>query len=223
MSFGPIMRTKTSTGMQIELAPFAREEIVENLRGYQKDSVVRYMSLQHHAQVKESVEEWYDKIAKDTERILWGLWVIEGGKRQHIGNTALMDFEKAPLFQATSGIIIVDSDYWGKGIASAAHKARTWYAFRQLGLVRIKSAVRNGNEGSLKALERSGYGHVYTERNTSFVDGAYRHQYNLECLNPDDWAWRLWWGDDRPTRKAIDARKVTEEVLRWAEKNVDLL
>jgi RimJ/RimL family protein N-acetyltransferase len=134
-----------------------------------------------------------------------------------------MDFEKAPLFQATSGIIIVDSDYWGKGIASAAHKARTWYAFRQLGLVRIKSAVRNGNEGSLKALERSGYGHVYTERNTSFVDGAYRHQYNLECLNPDDWAWRLWWGDDRPTRKAIDARKVTEEVLRWAEKNVDLL
>lgn len=223
MAFGPIMSTQTSTGLQLEFAPFTREQATENLRGFQKDSVVRYISLQHKAQIKESVEEWYDNIAKDTERVLWGIWAIESGGRKIIGNTALMNFEKQPLFQAVSGIVIADQNYWGKGIASAAHKARTWYAFRQLGLVRIKSAVRDGNGGSLRALQKSGYSVVYNERNTSFIDGVHRHQSNLECLNPDDWAWRLWWGDDRPTRKAVEAREVTRQALDWAKQNVQLL
>ena len=124
MSFGPIMKTKTSTGLRIELAPFMKEEAIATLHGFQKDSVVRYMSLQHRAQTPESISEWYDKIAGDAERILWGIWAVEGKERTLIGNTALMQFEREPLFQATSGIVIADADYWGKGIASVAHKAR---------------------------------------------------------------------------------------------------
>jgi hypothetical protein len=143
--------------------------------------------------------------------------------RSLIGNFALTTIDREVLAQATNGIMIFDKSYWGKGIASAVHRASLLYAFRELGLVRIKSAVLHGNEGSLRAMTKSGFTVVYTERNTHFRSGKSRHQDNLECLNPDEWAWRLWWGADRPTRKSIEARAKTLEALQWAEKNVELL
>lgn len=72
-------------------------------------------------------------------------------------------------------------------------------------------------------MEKCGYTVVYTERNEQFVRGKLVHLDCLECLNPDDWAWRQWWGDDRPTRKAVEARAKTVEALKWAEDNVELL
>lgn len=102
------------------------------------------------------------------------------------------------------------------------HQARTWYAFHELGLHRIMSAVIQGNEGSLKALTRSGYNLVYIERNTVFTDGQTRHQYNLECLNPRDPFWNQWWHGEKPTAEAIEARRLTRKALAWAEANVEL-
>ena len=78
------------------------------------------------------------------------------------------------------------------------------------------------NGGSRKALERSGYTLVYTERNETFVNGALVHMDCLECLNPADWAWQQWWGGDRPTQKSMEARKRTEAALEWARENVEL-
>lgn len=222
MAFGPIMKLKTTTGLALELAPFSREDLSSTLEGMQKDSVLRFISLQHKAQTIDSIQQWYDGIASDSSRMLWGIWAKEKGTRKLIGNTVLMEKSSEPIVQMVSGIVIADNAYWGKGIASACHKARTWYAFRQLGLVRIKSAVIDENHASRLALEKVGYSFVYTERNDKFVDGKFRHKDCFECLNPDDWAWRLWWGDDRPTRRAIEARDHTRSVLEWAENNVEL-
>ena len=140
--------------------------------------------------------------------------------------SALVDIDKDGhsklIRQATSGSVIFRPEYWGKGIASAAHKARTWYAFTQLGLHRIKSAVIQANGGSRKALERSGYTLVYTERNEQYSDGQFHHLDCLECLNPLDLFWSQWWHGNRPTKASREARQRTCEVLNWADKNVEL-
>jgi len=221
MSLGPIMKLETMAGMQLELAPFTREEAVTFVDGFSKESVMQYLSF-HYVQTLETEQEWYDKIIKDKTSIIWGMWVVETGQRRLVGNIALTDIEQKHTIQATNGIVITDKKYWGKGIASAAHRALVWYAFRVYGITRIKSAVMQPNVGSWKAMERCGYTNVYTERNTQFVGGKLVHMDCLECLNPDDWAWRQWWGDDRPTRKAVEARAKTLEVIKWAEKNVEL-
>lgn len=222
MAFGCIMKLKTRSGLSIELAPFSREEVLVFRDGMQCASVLRYLNTST-AQTDETEQEWYDNVVKDKASIVWGVWAVERGKRTLVGNTALSHITHEPLKQAVSGIILTNSSYWGKGIASAAHRARTLYAFKQLRLVRIKSAVMHGNYASKKALEGVGYLTVYTERNEKFIDGALRHMDNMECLNPDDWAWRQWWGEDRPTAKAVEARKKTQSVLEWAEKNVELV
>lgn len=222
MSLGPIMKLETSTGMHLELAPFTRDEVVAFADGFQKESVMQYLSF-HRVQTAETEQEWYDKTIKDEKSIIWGMWVVEEEARLLVGNIALTDIAQKHTIQATNGIVITDKNYWGRGIASAAHKALVWYAFRVYGMTRIKSAVMQPNFGSWKAMEKCGYALVYTERDVQFVGGKLVHMDCLECLNPDDWAWRLWWGDDRPTRKAVDARARTLEALEWAEKNVELL
>lgn len=229
MAFGPIMRLKVGE-FNIELAPLARESMSEfvNLThggGMQRYSVTRYLGRQI-APVLEDETEWFDKVRKDTTSIVWGIWMIDGDNRTLIGNSSLNgigeDGHSGFIRQTTSGSMIFRPEYWGKGIASAAHKARTWYAFQHLGLHRIKSAVIQGNGGSSKALGRSGYTYVYTERNETFVDGELRHLDCFECLNPLDLFWKQWWHGDRPPQASLNARKLTLDTLKWAEENVEL-
>lgn len=233
MAFGPIMRLKVGE-LSIELAPLNKDAMSEFVNiahggGLQQQSISRYLG-RSSAPVAEDEHEWFEKTRAAKDTLVWGIWVVEGeglqAVRTLIGNSALVDIGKdghAPFFrQATSGSMIFRKEYWGRGIASAIHKARTWYAFQHLGLHRIKSAVIQANVGSRKALERSGYTFVYTERNEQFGDGKIHHLDCLECLNPLDFFWSQWWHGDRPSKASREARARTLEVLEWASKNVEL-
>lgn len=229
MAFGPIMQFKVGE-LNIELAPLTKEvmgEFISNAHGggMQRHTVTRYLG-RSAAPVLEDEFDWFEKTRQDKNTLVWGIWLIdEDSTRTLIGNSSLFGFDEGHttlVAQATSGSQIFRPEYWGKGIASAAHKARTWYAFEHLGLHRVKSAVIQANAGSRKALERSGYNFVYTERNEQFGDGQLQHMDCLECLNPADLFWKQWWHGDRPTRSAIEARKRTLEALEWAATHVTL-
>ena len=233
MAFGPIMRftVEGKTGsLHVELAPLTRESMSEFVDiahggGMQRHTVTRYLG-RRNAPVLEDEYEWFDKTRADSTSLCWGIWVVEAGKRTLIGNSSLNGIGQQGhsgfIRQATSGSQIFRPEYWGNGIASAAHKARTWYAFRHMGLHRIMSSVIQGNDGSAKALGRSGYTYVYTERNEQFVDGRLLHLDCFECLNPDDLFWRQWWHGDRPSATTQRARQLVSDVLEWAEANVTL-
>ena len=224
MAFGPMMRF-TVGELLIELSAFSKDDMQEFINpGMNQFSVNRYLA-QHVSHTIEDEQEWYEKVRTEKNSIKWGIWVVEGEKKTLIGESSLSDIfiNDAKMHQATSGSVIFRKEYWGRGIASAAHKARTLYAFKHMGMHRIMSAVIHGNGGSLKALSRSGYTLVYVERNTVFVEGKARHQDNLECLNPNQPFWNWWWNGERPTKRALEARELTKAALAWAEENVELL
>lgn len=220
MAFGPRMRLAVDD-LIIELSPLTKESMGEFVEGMQQVNVTKYLGRQF-APTLEDEHEWYDKVRADTTRLIWGIWVIDGTERTLIGNTSLFDITTQHIHQATSGSMIFRQDYWRKGIASAIHKARTWYAFEHLGLHRVMSAVIHGNVASRKALEKSGYELVYVERNTVFVDGALRHQDNLAVLNPHDTFWAQWWHGDRPSKRSLEARQRTLATIAWARQHVKL-
>lgn len=221
---GPIMDVRVNDTLTVRLAPFSREDAKQFVAagGLQARSITRYLGL-WFAPTEEQEQEWYDKAIKDEARLIWGIWDTSGKTPKLIGNTALVDLQVFPVRQMTSGSIITNKSYWGRGIGSAVHKARTWYGFKEFGLVRIKSAVMLPNIGSKKALARSGYFVHSIERNIQFTEGQFVHQENLECLNPSEHEWTRWWGDDAPSKEALAARKVTQEALAWADQNVTLL
>lgn len=222
MAFGPIMQLKVGE-LNLELAPIAKDDMKNFVSlGMQQASITKYLA-RRAAPVLEDELEWFDKTRAEKNSLIWGIYVVEDESRQLIGNTGLHDITHEHLIQSVSGSMIFDKAFWDKGIASSIHKARTWYAFTQLGHDRVKSAVVQGNVASRKALEKSGYNFVYTERNVAFTDGKLRHQDNFECLNPAELPWQKWWGGDTPTEASLAARAKTLEVMRWAEENVTLL
>lgn len=221
MAFGPIMKL-TVGDLSLELGPIAKDDLASFVSpGMQQASITKYLS-QHSAPVLEDELEWFERERNAKDSLVWGIYLIEAKKRILIGNTGIHQITKTHTLQSTSGSMIFRKEYWGKGIASAIHKARTWYVFEHLGHTRVKSAVIHGNVASRKALEKSGYNLVYIERNTTFVDGSLRHQDNLECLNPHEGPWRLWWGDEEPPVSSLEARKRTLETLEWAKSHIDL-
>lgn len=222
MAFGPIMQL-TVDELSIELAPIDKESVSAFVSpGLQQASVSNYLAM-GVAPTLEDEQEWYEKVRTEKDSRVWGIWVTEKDKRTLIGTTALNDIRRDHVHLATSGSLIADHSYWGRGIASHIHKARTWYAFRHLGLHCVRSEVLHGNIGSSKALERSGYEVTHVERNVKFVDGSLRNADHLECVNPNDPFWSQWWHGDRPTKRFIGARQRTSEALEWAEQNVKLL
>lgn len=231
MSFGPIMRcTVPKSGLDIELAPLTSEAVQEcisrqHATNMQCHSITRYLGMST-APVAEDQQEWFEKVRTDRHKLIWGIWLLEDGERTLIGVSSLdrigQDGHVSFIRQAVSGSQIFRKEYWGKGIATTVHKARTWYAFTQLGLHRIKSAVIQENGGSSTALGRVGYNYVYTERNEQFSDGKLHHLDCYECLNPLESFWTVWWGEDTPPADLLDARKCTLEALAWAEQHVTL-
>lgn len=228
--FGPILQLdvpqqNNAEALKIELAPLEKERMGDFIAngGMQSYTVTRFLG-RHTNPVLEDEMEWFEKTRTAKDSIVWGVWVCQDNSRALIGTTALNSIEHGPsgLKQATSGVLIFDKTFWRKGIAGRIHMARTWFAFCELGITRIVSAVIQGNEGSLKALEKSGYTRTYVERNICFTDGALRHLDNLECLNPLDPFWSQWWGEDTPSPASLLARETSLAALVWARASVTL-
>lgn len=223
MAFGPIMQVRVSDGLHVELAPLSREVMGEFVSpGMQQASITRYLS-HRNGFVLEDEEEWYEKTRKETDSIVWGVYALAGDTRVLIGSTSIFRIERKHIHQGMTGSLLFAKEYWGRGIASAIHKARTWYAFQHLGLHRLKSAALQPNHGSRKALMKSGYEIVSVERNVEFVDGQLLHHDNMECLNPNEPFWTQWWHGERVPAKSRAARQRSREALDWARDNVVLL
>jgi RimJ/RimL family protein N-acetyltransferase len=223
MAFGSVMQMKVGE-LKIELAPLHKEAMKEFVTagGMQHHSVTRYLG-RRTAPVLEDEQDWFDRVREEKDSLIWGIWLIDGDNRQLIGTSGLHSIGGAHFRSATSGSMIFRKEHWRKGIAKHCHMARTWYGFAQLGLTQIRSAVMQGNDGSLHALQRSGYVVVATERNATFVDGRFHHQDNLECINPDAFFWDKWWGSDPVQTEFKEARTLTQEALAWAQAEVKLL
>ena len=121
-----------------------------------------------------------------------------------------------------TGFLIFRPEYWGKGIASHCHRARTWFGCTQMGLVQLRSGVFDGNEGSKKALERVGYVPIFHERNQHFVDGVFVGLTSFSLINPLNVQWNLWWHGETVPPEFKAARRRTRAALKWANTHLEL-
>ena len=227
MGFGPQLEVsvpqKEGEALKVLLAPHTKEAMPAFVQkgGMQQYSVARYLASRRTVPVLEDELDWFEKTRATETSVVWGVWA--DGKL--IGGISLESIEHGPsgFVQATDGIVLFDQTYWRKGIASAIQKAVMWVAFTELGIGRIMAAVIQGNEGSLKALQSAGFSLVYVERNTAYVAGRLHHQDNLDCVNPLEPFWSIWWGGDVITSEAKQAKERTLAAFSWAEEHVHIL
>ena len=175
MSFGPPIQVQIN-------------EVTLTLRAPQRAEMAAFATLFSSARVHqwtmggvsmatEDEEEWYDRTrqAPPTEAIVW---VIQPEGAEHPVGVTSLTWGRVAGHVWSTGIIVADPAWWKKGVASAAHVARTWFAATQVhGLMVIQSEVRVPNEASWKALKRVGY--LQTGRNLrdAYRDGAFHDTY----------------------------------------------
>ena len=149
--FGQRMRIKWGD-LGVTLRPFRREDMAIVAEGMSSRKVNEF-TLQRFGFTQGMEEDWLVKSQVDPSSVLWVVAI--GTEDTPIGTTGLRNLD---LFQScTSGIIIFDPTYWGRGVASRAHIGRTWYAANVLDRATIQAAVLRPNLGSLAALRRVGY------------------------------------------------------------------
>lgn len=73
-----------------------------------------------------------------------------------IGGAGLHPFSDVHRLSAELGYWL-GQEYWGRGIATAAVTALCHYAFDELQLVRLQAGVFEGNEASMRVLEKCGF------------------------------------------------------------------
>lgn len=175
--FGPIIR-----GRQIYLAPPQPEHLDTYRRWFADRDVTHYLLLRHPPS-SEQEAEWFDRMARSDEDVVWAILRAEGNVL--IGSTALHRIDWRHR-HAQSGIIIGEREHWGKGYASEAMRLRTAYAFQELGLEKVLTSVFAGNTGSRRALEKAGYRQCGLLRRHRFFDGRWHDEWMGEILR-DEW------------------------------------
>lgn len=171
----------THRGITVTLRAFSKEDIPCLVKGFSSMSTVMYTNMLF-AQVYENEVEWFEKTRKSSDVVSWA--IVPEGCSEPIGVTALHDIQ-AFDGSCTSGIIIWEKSWWGKGVASASHLIRTLFAVDYLNRSTIKSCVRSENPASYKALQRIGYTIWGTEPDSVWREGNWIETHHLKWFHPE--------------------------------------
>lgn len=175
------MQMQVSYGeLAISLRPFAKEDLPIIVKRFSSMKVHMY-TMGLFAQTLESEEEWYQKRSQDPSSCIWA--IVPQGQTEPIGTTGLHNIDL--WGSATSGIAIWDTNWWGKGVATRSHLARTLFAADYLQRYTIKSAARVNNQGSVKALLKVGYNKTGVEPRTFCRAGKYLDTQLFCWLHPE--------------------------------------
>jgi RimJ/RimL family protein N-acetyltransferase len=170
----------TLSGSLVTLAPLSPEHLQNYLLWFADTEVTRFLKRNAPPTRKEE-EEWLERTARSDTEVLWGIFV-EG---RHVGSIGIHAINWRSR-RASTGIIIGDKRWWGRGVASEAMRLRTRYAFDELGLEKLVTTVFEGNPASRRALEKVGYRTVGVYRRHEFRNGRWWDVWIGELLR-EDW------------------------------------
>ncbi len=154
-------------GKKVILRPLNKEKDLQKFLCWLNDPEIRqylkiFMPITEQGEI-----EWFDSLPKRTNDMVLGIETLEGVL---IGNMGLhrIDFKNRT---ATTGAVIGDKEYWGKGYGTDAKMILLKYAFDELNLHKICSSVYEYNERSLRYSLHCGYKIEGRRRNQIFKNG----------------------------------------------------
>lgn len=167
-------------GEIVMLRAFDKDDLPGLVEGFSSMRVNLYTN-QLFAQTLENEYEWYDKVRKAPDEVIWAIDPSGAGKA--VGVTAIHQINVGG--SCTTGIIIWDPGWWGKGVATKAHLGRTLFAADYLNRLTISSSILVDNPASLKAVQKVGYMVVGRHPRTCQRQGRFIDSWALAWLHPE--------------------------------------
>jgi len=148
-------------------------EHAEDMYSYSCDpDVTRYLTWSCHSSVKET--ERYIKLLqkKYSSGVFndWGLILKESGK--FIGTCGFTSFD----YEKNTGEIgyVLAKPYWGQGFAVEAARAVMEFGFDNFGLCGYCAKCIEGNDASMRVMQKLGMSFEGIYKNGMFIKGAYK-------------------------------------------------
>jgi|SRR5688572_22345190 len=177
--FGMNVRSEYK-GFGVTLRPFSKADLPVLVEHFNSMKVHMY-TMGLFANTLENEEDWYEKVGKDLTSCSWA--IVPDESKVPVGITGLRDIDI--YGSCVSGIVIWDPTWWGKGVATRSHLARTLFAADYLNRNTIKSSARVVNKGSVNALLRLGYYKIGVEPRTAYRAGKYLDTQMFCWINPE--------------------------------------
>lgn len=171
----------TTEKISLLLRPATKDDLPELVKHFSSMRVHMY-TMGRFAQTLENEQEWYEKVRKSDDDCVW--LIQPADYNLPIGVTCLHRINGWDG-SCSSGIIIWDPSWWGRGVASAAHLGRTLFVADYLSKISIRSSVRVDNTASRRALEGVGYTVWGTEAADDYRAGRWIDTYQLKWFHPD--------------------------------------
>ena len=203
----------------VVMRPYKGSDDAREMSRLLQDGVVLdFVSLGHSPTEQEELTH-FEEVGQDPKVIGWMVAVRRDGVEELVGVTSLhmaraWDYNR----RLSSGILLANRGWWGKGIASTTHRLRTWYAFNTLGAYGINSGVLGGNDASARALMSVGYVEIGQEQRSWLKNGRWLDTTLFNCLNPVA-AGILWPNGDVPEHVQAGLAK-TQTALDWARETL---
>lgn len=140
------------SGCLVNLRPFVKADIPTITR-WINDPDVRHFLATVFPQTEKQEEGWFDKLGKDDKNVILGIETKDG---VFIGIMGIHHIHWTNR-TATTGALIGEKEYWGKGFGTDAKMILLQYAFETLNLRRICSEVIAFNKRSLQYSLHCGY------------------------------------------------------------------
>lgn len=173
------------SGKLVNLRPFSKTE-VPTLTRWMNDPEVRRFITMVLPQTEQQEEKWFEKLGSDDKNIVLAIETKEG---QLIGSMGVHQIHWQDRV-CTTGAVIGEKEYWGKGFGTDAKMILLDYIFNTLNLHKVCSGVIAFNKRSLQYSLHCGYKIEGRRKEHIFRDGRYWTLIELGLFK-EDWL-RIW-------------------------------
>jgi len=155
-------------GKKVILRPFAKSDVPTLTRWINDAEVRRFITISFPGR-EEQEAEWVSKLGSDDKNIVLAIETLDG---VFIGSMGIHGINWKDR-TATTGALIGEKEYWGRGYGTDAKMILLDYAFNTLNLRKICSAVIAYNKRSLHYSLHCGYKIEGRRRRHVFKEGRY--------------------------------------------------
>ena len=177
------MNSTKLTGKTYSLIPLTPDDITKEYILWLNDQIVnKFLEVRHVHQTIETVTEYINEFYKDHEKYIWGIYSIKDGL---IGTINLQNIDRYNN-AAELGLMIGNTDYWGKSASEEAVSLVLNFAFDKLELNRVTGGTYSTNIGMIFTYKRLGFTREGVMRKCVFEGDKYIDGYRWGIL-ADEW------------------------------------
>lgn len=177
---------------KVYLRPIEKDDLPLCCRWINNPEIRQYLVNQSLPSLQKE-EDWYESLQKSVNDLV--LMIADKSKHTPIGTIGLSNIDWRSRF-GTTGALIGEKEYWGKGFGTEAKLLLLKHAFDTLGLKKICSDVLSINPRSKAYLEKTGYHEEGCRRRHFLVDGKKVDDYIMAIFKEDfEPIWKKYCGE----------------------------